>query len=457
MFDQLSPFLLFDLPIELVDRVIDYVDEKRDVLALALTCRYFNTLLIPDHLRYRKILMDLCRLEAVENVIARPALGRSIRILLIRPRVSGRRREPLDRFCCGSVEASVVAESRVALALSMMPNLTKFEWDMYHEPETRDLLWEILIASCPRLCDLKVHILPGFIHHSENTLYRSKLFDLRHLTTIHLDITTPHWGDSAIPVHHIRRFLLGSPGLTSLHIAFNSLVPFDTIFSDASWCHLERLFLRTVSCHPTIFDSFLTRHPTIHHIHLSSINESNESWTQGPQYLSLQSGALPNLLHLRIDRRERACRIDDFLQHACWLKIQSISFHRLSCVSDTFTTFLHRHPSLEELSYAECHAIDNPHGILKDLLPGALPKLRKFTGDDFDYIQVCMAGCPLQEMCLNPEELESDRTEEAFRRVAHTLRYIDFTSEVGEEIGKRLERNVPELKPLRLFEPSWPY
>ncbi|KDQ55022.1 hypothetical protein JAAARDRAFT_195908 [Jaapia argillacea MUCL 33604] len=454
MFAQLSPFPLFDLPIELVDRVIDYVDEKRDVLALALTCHYFNTLLIPDHLRYRKILMGLYRLDTVENVIARPALGRNIRILLIRPRVTGRRREPLDRFCCGSVEASVVAESRVALALSVMPNLTKFEWDMYHEPETKDLLWETLIASCPRLCDLMFRILPALRRHSENTLYRSKLFDLRYLTAIYLDITTPQQGDSPVPVDHVRRFLLGSPGLTSLHIALNNAIPLDTIFSEASWPHLGRLVLRTVSCHPTIFESFLTRHPTIHHIHLYSVNESLTKW---PNHLSLQPGALPNLLHLRIDRQERPCRIDAFLQHAFWLKLQSISFHLLSCVSDVFTAFLHRHPSVEELSYTECQAVDNPHGILKDLLPGALPKLRNFTGDDFDYIQVCVAGCPLQEMCLNPEELESDRAEEAFRRVARTLRFIDFTSQVEEEIGERLERNVPELRPLRLFEPSWPY
>ncbi|KDQ53348.1 hypothetical protein JAAARDRAFT_61375 [Jaapia argillacea MUCL 33604] len=432
------------MPTELVDRVIDYVDERPDVLSLALTCRHLNDILIPDHLRYRKLLISLDRLDTLETVIARPYLGRNIRILRVSPRLSLRRRFPLDRFCCRTKEAEVVAESRLALALSLMPNLTKFSWEMYHEPETKNMIWENIAATCHRFSDLRCYLLPTFRNHCENTLYHSKIFNLRHLVKLDLYIATPVWGNSPIQVDHIRRFLLRCPDLVFLTLAFGDSTPLDTVFHQVSWACLESFRLEKVSCHPTIFDSFLSLHPTIQRLHLT--RSINESLNQDPVYISLSPGSLPNLHTLTIDGGETHPRVDEFLRYASWGKLRTLELSRMSCLSDVFTTFISRHPSIEDLCIDTCIAVDSPLSLLKGLLPGELPNLRDFSGADFDYIIVCMAGAPLQQLYLSSVEIESDMAEEALRRVAPTLRCIDFLGTPREEVVERLQRNIPELK-----------
>ncbi|KDQ53363.1 hypothetical protein JAAARDRAFT_210041 [Jaapia argillacea MUCL 33604] len=442
-------FPIFDMPTELVDRVIDYVDECPDVLSLALTCRHLKAILIPDHLRYRKLLISLERLDILETVITRPSLGRNIRILRVVPRIGLYRRFPLDRFCCRTKEAEIAAESRLALALSLMPNLTKFMWDMYHEPETKNMIWENIAATCHRFSDLRCYLLPTFRNHCENTLYHSKIFNLRHLVKIDLYIATPVWGNSPVQVDHIGRFLLGCPDLVVLTLAFGHSTPLDTVFHQASWACLESLRLEKVACHPTIFDSFLSLHTTIQNLHLT--HSVNESLNQDPFDISLSPGSLPNLHTLTIYCGGPHPRIDEFLRYASWRKLRSLELSRMSCLSDVFAKFLSRHHSIEELCVDTCIAVDSPLSLLKDLLPGDLPNLRDFSGPDLDYIIVCMAGAPLQQLYLNSVEIESDMAEEALRRVAPTLCDIEFVGTPREEVVERLKRSIPELKA------SWAY
>ncbi|KDQ51185.1 hypothetical protein JAAARDRAFT_106226, partial [Jaapia argillacea MUCL 33604] len=68
---------------ELVDMIIDFVDEGRYVLRLALTCRLFKDILIPNHLHFRNISVSFSRHRRLDLLIRRPALARNVRRIRI--------------------------------------------------------------------------------------------------------------------------------------------------------------------------------------------------------------------------------------------------------------------------------------------------------------------------------------------------------------------------------------
>ncbi|KDQ55060.1 hypothetical protein JAAARDRAFT_48869 [Jaapia argillacea MUCL 33604] len=419
---------LLELPDELVDHVVGYVERSSDLLALALTCCRLKEIIIPDHLKHREMTIVLDDLDELEQLILRPRLARNVRAIVIYHPEKG-----------WGKEEKVVAESRVALALSLMPNLIQFRWDLDSDPATKGLIWEMLRTSCHCLRRLEFVNSPPTRDASV-----SKIFDLRNLTWIDLILHIPHRGEVEAYVVAIKNFSLGCPSLSHLTFTFDNLISFEAILREVFWPRLEHILLRNISCHPATLHTFLTRHTTIKYFLFFRFVA--ESAMQDSIYPPLAPGVLPNLQRLCLQHRNLRHRIDPLLQHASWPDLRWVYFSQVSCLSQPFKAFLARHPSIEDLTIQSSVAADSPHGLLSGLLPDTLPRLRSFMGEGSDYRIVCLAGSPLESLLIDGRELQFAETEQALRRVAPTLLSLSFFPSPDAGALEAFRRKVPELR-----------
>ncbi|GJJ12782.1 hypothetical protein Clacol_007027 [Clathrus columnatus] len=65
------------------DEISFLIDSPKDLLSLALTCRTFKELIIPDHLEYRIICCDFRRPDVWKFLASRPWLARRMRAIVI--------------------------------------------------------------------------------------------------------------------------------------------------------------------------------------------------------------------------------------------------------------------------------------------------------------------------------------------------------------------------------------
>ncbi|KDQ53579.1 hypothetical protein JAAARDRAFT_429263 [Jaapia argillacea MUCL 33604] len=77
------------LPLELVDGIVDFVDDRPDILSLALTCRFLTDRLIPSVLDYREIATSIQPKALWTQLAENPSLAQNIRVLRIKELVGG--------------------------------------------------------------------------------------------------------------------------------------------------------------------------------------------------------------------------------------------------------------------------------------------------------------------------------------------------------------------------------
>ncbi|KIJ45021.1 hypothetical protein M422DRAFT_167543, partial [Sphaerobolus stellatus SS14] len=70
--------MLAILPLEIITSVISHIFEPGDLLSLALTCKLFCELIIPDILEYRIIRCDPRRIELWQELQRRPIQAANI-------------------------------------------------------------------------------------------------------------------------------------------------------------------------------------------------------------------------------------------------------------------------------------------------------------------------------------------------------------------------------------------
>ena len=51
--------MLINQPVEILEHIIDEVDERDDLLSLALTCARLRDIIIPSHLSYRRVVISI--------------------------------------------------------------------------------------------------------------------------------------------------------------------------------------------------------------------------------------------------------------------------------------------------------------------------------------------------------------------------------------------------------------
>ncbi|KIJ53050.1 hypothetical protein M422DRAFT_202381, partial [Sphaerobolus stellatus SS14] len=72
-----------ELPIELVEKTIGFIDKPSDLLALALACKSFANLVIPDHLDYRIVQCAPGDTQVWQHLIDYPHLAIRIKSVTI--------------------------------------------------------------------------------------------------------------------------------------------------------------------------------------------------------------------------------------------------------------------------------------------------------------------------------------------------------------------------------------
>lgn len=126
------PSSLSALYTEILEHVAGFIDHPADVLMLALTCKLFKDICIPNHLCYRSIKVATHDLgEQIWHHLAdHPHLARNVRSL----QVGQSTLVHIPPNACvlynrsPSIKSSEASRSALAKALSVMTNLVSFIW-----------------------------------------------------------------------------------------------------------------------------------------------------------------------------------------------------------------------------------------------------------------------------------------------------------------------------------------
>ncbi|KDQ54949.1 hypothetical protein JAAARDRAFT_60397 [Jaapia argillacea MUCL 33604] len=442
-----QPFPLLRFPSEVVHNVIDFVDDRQQVLALALTCQSLKITLIPDHLDYRVLKVSFSNLDLLERLIARPSLARNVRSIAI---CHGPHCSSLmdDRHRCShSAEGEAVAERALCSAFGLMGNLTRLEWWLLQPRYTKDLIWETIKESCPRLRELVVRD----FEHCQRSVSLSKLVELRNLEEVEMDLAFRP--DMPSPVKCLRTLLAHCPTLHTLKLTFTASQPhiqtlfnLEDIFLHASLPRLRSLQLHGVCSDPSIFKSFLGRHPTIENLATISCADREWGFEEG-MFTIIDETTLPNLHTLLMIRIGAIPLLDPILMAANWPRLHSIWLYGFSASSAILASFLIRHPAIEYVSFISNQSADSSP-LFTQLPIGSLPNLHKFESYHDEALAICDSAPPIETLgVLNAErvQFESRATVQALQKVAPTLRtiYFEGLEDSSFDVAEMLRRKVP--------------
>ena len=146
-------------PTEILDKIAFYVDSKRDLLSLALTCQRMHGVIFPRHFDYRVVKARVSSIRVWNHLIVHRGLARHIRRL-----------EILDERCLESeivpsgitttdtdvestddeLEIHIKQEKLLVSAISRMHSLQSFKWSCTHSLISIASLWPTLL-KCPQL------------------------------------------------------------------------------------------------------------------------------------------------------------------------------------------------------------------------------------------------------------------------------------------------------------------
>lgn len=152
------------LPTEILDAVAFCVDDKRDLLALALTCRRMYSVVFPRHYDYRIVKCKVSSLRVWNHLIVRRGLARNVRQLeVLDERSTVPETIPCDietsdtdlESSDDELEMHAKQERYLAAALARMTALVSFTWSCSHLPISVESLWPILM-KCQTLQQVTV-------------------------------------------------------------------------------------------------------------------------------------------------------------------------------------------------------------------------------------------------------------------------------------------------------------
>ena len=75
--------LLLRMPLDTLELIAEALDDRPDLLSLALTCSTWKSIIIPRHLEYREILLSVDHLSIWKHLAERPSLAANVRRLVI--------------------------------------------------------------------------------------------------------------------------------------------------------------------------------------------------------------------------------------------------------------------------------------------------------------------------------------------------------------------------------------
>ncbi|GJJ14396.1 hypothetical protein Clacol_008660 [Clathrus columnatus] len=257
------------------EEIANLLDSTKDLLSLALTCHTFKELIIPDHLYYRHLSIDIRMKSVWEFLERRPGLAKSVRSIKLSNLSTGRLPPALSGLTVKIPSHIPVSDSDIAIfksAISNMPLLKEFSWGRFDKgsPEQLIDISHALTTSVPCLgldVDLSDLTIVMCGQHQMKRL-SVNLWTLTSLKRVVLRTQFP--SPDAI------QMILSCPNIEDLYFHATSstmhIFPFH-LMQQANWTKLRRLDLQLISPlneqesdnddTSTIITSFLNRHSNI--------------------------------------------------------------------------------------------------------------------------------------------------------------------------------------------------
>ncbi|GJJ16156.1 hypothetical protein Clacol_010436 [Clathrus columnatus] len=264
------------------EEIVYFLDSTRDLFSLALTCHAFKELIIPDHLHYRNLCIDIRMTNVWEFLKSQPRLAKSVRSI----KLSNRAKERLPPTLSGLTEKIryhvPISHKDIALfksAISHMPLLRECSWGQFGVISSAQLvdISDALTTSAPCLEGLYVNLfdLTSTMRH-QHQIKRLSIWTLTSLKRVVLR--------SQFPSPDAIQMILSCPNIEDLYSQATSRLntfPF-YMMQQANWTKLRRLefqplFLSNVEeismDISAIITSFFVRHSNIECLHFDVSSE----------------------------------------------------------------------------------------------------------------------------------------------------------------------------------------
>ncbi|KAF5380196.1 hypothetical protein D9615_006233 [Tricholomella constricta] len=313
-------------PTEVLDAIIFHVDARRDLLALALSCRRMHDVVCPRHLAYRVVRCKVSALSVWNHLVVHRALARNVRQLEI---LDERSTEP-EIVPPGILVSDTDLESTddelgmhdkqeryLVSALTKMTALASFKWACNHSPISIDNVWPTLL-KCQSLQGVEINdnLVFSTPVDTEERKARKQVV-LPQMTTLSMRSTSHIYGSTKQPnLQRISGILNHCPNLKSLAIAYNPSrstpnttsprPPADDLLLYGRWTQLTSLTLTHVRCSPTTglasTSAFLSAHPNLEVLHLDITGPTLFPSGSNTPSLVLPPGSLPRLRELHANK-----------------------------------------------------------------------------------------------------------------------------------------------------------
>jgi hypothetical protein len=157
-------------PTEILDNIAFYVDSKRDLLSLALTCQRMYNVIFPRHFNYRVVRAKVSSIRVWNHLIVHRGLARHVRRL----EILDERSPEFEIVPSGIITTDTDVESTddeleihakqeklLVSAIARMQSLQSLKWSCTHSLISIACLWPTLL-KCPQL---------GLIDLNDNTMF----------------------------------------------------------------------------------------------------------------------------------------------------------------------------------------------------------------------------------------------------------------------------------------------
>lgn len=146
-------------PTEILDNIAFYVDSKRDLLSLALTCQRMHSVIFPRHFNYRFVKAKVSSIRVWNHLTVHRGLARHVRRLeILDERSLESEIVPFEITTTDSdvestddeLEIHAKQEKLLVSAIARMHFLRSFKWSCTHSLISITCLWPTLL-KCPQL------------------------------------------------------------------------------------------------------------------------------------------------------------------------------------------------------------------------------------------------------------------------------------------------------------------
>ncbi|KAF9008213.1 hypothetical protein BDQ17DRAFT_1349555 [Cyathus striatus] len=304
-------------PTEILDAIVFYVNDRQDLLSLALSCKRMHDIVFPRHWDYRVIRCKLSSIRVWNHLSVHRCLARNVRRLEVMderstlPELVPKGILSTDTDLESTDDELTLHEKQerfLQRALGRMAGLKAFKWSSNHSPVEIHHIWPILV----KLGTLeRVEIADNLVflpNDTEESKLVSKQAVLPHMTSMVLKSTQHIYGASKHPdLSRVSAMLINCPNLENLDVTYVAprssqqsgviLRPVaDEFLLYNRWPQLTTLKLVNLRCSiPTVAASlapFLAAHVNIESLHVDFGGETLFS------DLPLPSGSLPRLREL---------------------------------------------------------------------------------------------------------------------------------------------------------------